>query len=71
VIAATESHTGDQAWPEAWPAEALNDLWMEEQIALAESVAGGRLVVVEGGDHNLFLTEPKRLAEESNACLAP
>ena len=71
VIAATESHTGDPAWPEAWPAEALNDLWMEEQVTLAESVASGRLVVFEGGDHNLFLTEPKRLAEEINAFLAP
>ena len=70
VIAATESHTGDEAWPEGWPAPALNALWMEGQEHLAASVPGGRLVVFEGSHHNLFLTEPRRLADEINAFLA-
>jgi pimeloyl-ACP methyl ester carboxylesterase len=71
VIAATESHTGDEAWPDGWPADRLNDLWAEAQEDLAASVPGGRLVVFEGSDHNLFLNEPERLAAEINVFLAP
>ena len=69
VIAATESHTGDQTWPAGWPAAALNALWMDGQRALAPSVPGGRLVVFEGSHHNLFFSEPRRLADEINAFL--
>lgn len=70
VIAATESHTGDESWPDGWPAAALNALWMDSQETLAASVTGGRLVVFEGSHHNLFLTEPQRLSDEINAFLS-
>lgn len=69
VIAATESHTGDEAWPKEWPAVELNALWMTSQEHLAGSVPGAKLVVFEGSHHNLFLDEPERLASEINQFL--
>lgn len=71
VIAATESHTGDEAWPDGWPTEALNALWMEAQVELADAVPGGSLIVFEGGHHNLFISQPQRLADEINTFLSP
>jgi pimeloyl-ACP methyl ester carboxylesterase len=69
VIAATESHTGDGAWPAEWPGPALDALWMKSQEGLAASVPGGRLVVLQG-DHSLYVAQPQRLADEINAFLA-
>ena len=37
--------------------------------SLASSVPGGRLVIVEGGHHNLYLSEAELLAEEINVFL--
>ena len=69
VVAATESHTGEGAWPEGWPGPALDALWMESQEKLAASVPGGRLVVIQGGRHDLYRSDPQRLADEINAFL--
>ncbi len=71
VIAATESHTGDESWPDGWPSQALNALWMDGQEQLADAVPGGRLIVFEGGHHNRYISQPQRLADEINAFLSP
>lgn len=70
VIAGTKWHSGNVPWPAGWPGEQLDALWDEAQQTLAASVPGGRLVVFEGGDHSLQVSQPGRLAEEINGFLA-
>lgn len=70
VIAGTKWHGGNVPWPAGWPAEQLDALWDEAQATLAASVPGGRLIVFEGGDHSLQISQPERLADEINDFLA-
>ena len=70
VVAGTKWHSGNEPWPPGWPAQQLDALWDEAQQTLADSVPRGELVVFEGGDHSLHISEPRRLADELNAFLA-
>lgn len=70
VITGTKFHGGNQPWPAGWPGAQIDALWGESQAALAASVPGGRLVVFEGGDHSLQISQPERLAKEMNDFLA-
>ena len=70
VVAGTKWHSGNEPWPSDWPGSELDALWDESQVDLASAVPRGRLVVFEGGDHALHLSEPERLAREINDFLA-
>lgn len=70
VIAGTKWHSGNVPWPSDLPGAELDALWDRAQIDLAASVPRGRLVVFEGGDHALQVSEPERLADEINRFLA-
>ncbi len=70
VIAGTKWHGGNTSWPSGWPGPQLDALWDEAQRDLAGSVADGRIVVFEGGDHSLHFSQPERLAKEINGFVA-
>ncbi len=70
VIAGTKWHSGNVPWPSELPGADLDALWHQAQIDLAASVPRGRLVVFEGGDHALQVSQPERLAKEINVFLA-
>ena len=66
VVAGTKWHSGNEPWPSDWPGPALDALWDRGQMDLASAVPHGRLVVFEGGDHSLQISQPERLAMEIN-----
>jgi pimeloyl-ACP methyl ester carboxylesterase len=70
VVAGTKWHAGNEPWPVVWPGAELDALWDAAQEHLAESVPNGTLVVFEGGDHSLQISQPERLADTINAFLA-
>lgn len=70
VVAGTKWHSGNAPWPSDWPGEELDALWSRAQVDLASSVPRGKLVVFEGGDHSLQVSQPERLAKEINDFLA-
>ena len=70
VVAGTKWHSGNAPWPSDWPGEELDALWTRTQVDLASAVPRGKLVVFEGGDHSLQVSQPERLAKEINDFLA-
>ena len=55
---------GDPYWlPADWPIAQLEPIWEEMQMALAQSVPNGRLVVAEGSGHLAPFEQPELVAE--------